>query len=146
MEMSFFGCCVDTIFHMNKVVFQILWTRIWLLLWGVPHIFPASCLFWTNLPARQKSMRNTFFEEHLVGCSSLRSPLFVCSFFTWLVLPCLEVGTTVILRCSTGFSTVFFTIPYKYPTNKSPSAGNFGLLFRHILPNCLAGSYNHALN
>ena len=24
----------------------ILWTIIWSLLWGVPNIFPASCLFW----------------------------------------------------------------------------------------------------
>ena len=46
VETSLFGCCINTIFHMNKVVFMILWTTIRLFLWGVPSIFPASYLFW----------------------------------------------------------------------------------------------------
>ena len=32
--------------------------------------FPSQMFFFFNLPARWKFMRNTFFEEQLVGCSS----------------------------------------------------------------------------
>ena len=28
VETLLFGCCINTIFHMNKEVFQILWTKI----------------------------------------------------------------------------------------------------------------------
>ena len=63
VEALLFSCFKNTIFHMIKVVFQTLWTMIRLCLWGVPQIFPAGL----------KSMRNTFFEEQLVGCSSINT-------------------------------------------------------------------------
>ena len=46
LETLSFGRCITTIFHMNKIVFHILCTLIRVFLWGVPFIFPRSCLFW----------------------------------------------------------------------------------------------------
>ena len=33
--------------------------------------FPSPLFILKNIPARWKSMRNTFFEEQLVGCSTI---------------------------------------------------------------------------
>ena len=55
---------------MNKVVFQILWSIIWLFLWGVSDIFPASCLFWQISQPDENWWGTPFLEEQLVGCSS----------------------------------------------------------------------------
>ena len=60
IESLVFACCINITFPMNKVVFQILWALFAFFNWGVPQIFLA----------RWKLMRNTFFEEQLVGCSS----------------------------------------------------------------------------
>ena len=64
---------INTIFHMNKVVFQTLWKTIWLFLWGVPHILPARC----------KLMRNTFFEKTTRGVLFVKSSQLLneCVFF-----------------------------------------------------------------
>ena len=45
VEPLLFGCCINTTFYKNKVVFQILWTIIRLFLWGVAYNLQASCLF-----------------------------------------------------------------------------------------------------
>ena len=40
------GCFINTTFTINKEVVQILWTILWLFLWGIRYILPASYLLW----------------------------------------------------------------------------------------------------
>ena len=59
VEAFLLSCCINSIFHMSKVAFEILWTIIRSFIWGCPHIFSASFLIW------KISQPDEIDEEHL---------------------------------------------------------------------------------
>ena len=65
-EILLFGCCINIIFCINKVIFQILWTILCIfIISSQPAVW---CLKISQL--HENWWGTPFFEEELVGCSS----------------------------------------------------------------------------
>ena len=86
VETLLFGCCINTIFYMNKDTGKRFYRQQFDYFYGVFLIFPQPAVNLETLPVRWKLMRNTFFEEQLVGALLYKTSS--CSTIRWFDCTC----------------------------------------------------------